>query len=245
MRVPLRALLVIAVVAAICVGGPRVTDSDPMIAADVALLAGLLVWAVLVARETWRGWRIARALRGRTLVTEIAGVRCCVVAGGTMQAFALGILRPRIYVSERLLVEMPPRELRAVVLHEEYHRRTYAPLRAAALRSLLELAAVSRSAKSSLADRLADLEREADAFAMQLGAGPEMLAAALVRTDADVAPSGASFGAAAERRLEALLAAATGTAPQAVPLPPLEWLVPAVALLVPVACYLMGLAPLA
>lgn len=162
-----------------------------------------------------------------------------------MQAFALGVLRPTIYVSERLLTELSRRELRAVVLHEEHHRRTRAPLRAAALRSWLALAGWSRPARTRLTDRLADLEREADAFAMAHGTSPATLAAALLQTDALVAGAGASFGAAADRRLEALLAAAADGPSRSVPLPPIEWLVPAAGLALPMACYLLGIAQLA
>ncbi len=79
---------------------------------------------------------------------------------------------------------------------------------------------------------------------MAHGTSPATLAAALVRTDALVAGSGASFRAATDRRLEALLAAAAGRPSRSVPLPPLGWLVPAASLVLPVACYLVGIAPL-
>ncbi len=244
MRVPLRESLILAAALVSCAVGPRVTHPDPMLAVDLVITAALGAWAVLFARDAWRGHKLGRALTARSTVADVAGVQCRVVLGGAMEAFALGALRPRIYVSERLLTELPRGELRAVVLHEEYHRRTHAPLRAAALRSWLQLAGWSRWARARLADRLADLEREADAFAMAHGTSPATLAAALVRTDALVAGSGASFGAAADRRLEALLAAAAGGPSRSVPLPPLEWLVPAASLVLPVACYLLGIAPL-
>ncbi len=244
MRVPLRASLIVAVALVVCAAGPRVTHADPMLAVDLAFITTVIAWAVLVARDAWRGWRLGRLLTARSVGADVAGVRCRVVAGGAMQAFALGVLRPTIYVGERLVSELPPRELRAVVLHEEYHRRTYAPLRAAALHSWLELAALSRPARVRLADRLADLEREADAFAMEHGTSPATLAAVLVRTDAFATGLGASFGAAADRRLEALLEAAAGGSSSSIPLPPLEWLVAAAGLALPAACYLMGFAPL-
>ena len=253
MRVPPRASLIAVALVAICLGVPRVTGNDPMLVTDVALLGALVVWALLVGREVLRGRKLGRALMARSTTSDIAGVRCRVVAGAGRQAFVLGAFRPTIYVSERLLVELPSHELRAVVLHEEHHRRTHGPLRASALRALRDLAVLSKSARVSLAERLADLEREADAFAMGLGTSPTTLAAALVSVDATTTGSAAAFvehggrgidfGAAGDRRVSALLAADAGGADPAASVPPLEWLLPVAGLVLPLACYLAGLAP--
>ena len=238
MRVQPRASLIAVALLAICLGGPLVT---------------LAAWAVLVGREAWRSWRLGCELVSRSVAADVAGMRCRVVAGADLRAFALGLLRPTIYVSERLLVELPAHELRAVVLHEEYHRRTYGPLRAAALRALLDRAVLPRSVRARFADRLVDLECEADAFAMRRGSHPASLAAALVRVDAaDTLASaafaangarGIDFGAAGDRRVSALLAAAADPADRPAPLPPLEWLVPLAGLVLPLACFLAGFLP--
>ena len=256
MRVPWRAPLVgasVAAVVAVCAAGPRIEGTDPMIGADLALFGLLAAWLVLVVQEARVAWHLGRALAASCIAGDAAGTPCRIVRGAGQEAFVLGVLRPTIYVGERLAAELSPRELRAVVLHEEYHRRTRAPLRAAALRAMLRLAAPSRAAQALLANRLADLERAADAFAMGLGASPATLAAALIRVDAAGAGAaaafgadgsrGTAFGAAADRRVDALLAAASGRPVRTAPLPPLEWLVPVVALVVPLACYLMGLVP--
>lgn len=253
MRVPPQAPLIAVAFLAVCLGVPRVTGNDPMFVADVAILGALVVWSLLVGREVWCGWKLGRALMARSTASDIAGVRCRVVAGAGLQAFVLGVRRPTIYVSERLVVELPPRELRAVVLHEEHHRRTQGPLRAAALRALLGLAVLSKSARGRLADRLADLEREADAFAMGFGASPATIAAALVRVDAATTGAAAAFaahggqgidfGAAGDRRVSALLAADGGGSDREALLPPLEWLVPVANVLIPLVCYVAGLMP--
>lgn len=44
-------------------------------------------------------------------------------------AFCFGLLKPRIYLSTSLIEALVDRELKAVLLHEDHHRRHYDPLR--------------------------------------------------------------------------------------------------------------------
>ena len=255
MRVPLALTLAgaaLAAVATACLASPRPIGVDPMIGVDLTLVGLLASWLVMVIHDGWVASRLGRALTATSAGGDVAGVACRIIPG-SHEAFVLGVLRPTMYVGKGLINDLSPRELRAVALHEEYHRRTYAPLRAAALRALLHLSAPSRTACSFIADRLADLEREADAFAMGHGSSPATLAAALVRVDAVAsgasaafaphAGRGIDFGAAGDRRVAAVLAAASGRPDRAAPLPPLEWLVPVAGLVVPLVCSLAGLVP--
>jgi hypothetical protein len=76
-----------------------------------------------------------RRLRGERCVVRIdesGPIAFCVIADAAPQAFCGGLLRPRIYVSQGALDALPERELRAVLAHEEHHRRRRDPLRLSA-----------------------------------------------------------------------------------------------------------------
>ena len=104
----------------------------------VVVLAVLGLAGVVLARgvRTWtRALAAQRRLRGERCVVRIDGagpVAFCVIAGAVPQAFCAGLLRPRIYVSQAALDALDERELRAVLAHEEHHRRRRDPLRLSA-----------------------------------------------------------------------------------------------------------------
>ncbi|OGN86688.1 MAG: hypothetical protein A2X23_04875 [Chloroflexi bacterium GWC2_73_18] len=229
-------------IAAYCAIAGQLSRGDPMVALELAGAAMLAAWAVLLARIVWRGRRLARALGARCRDRSLAGVACRIVRGGGRHAFVLGPIRPRIYVGDGMLAALDADELQAVVLHEDHHRRTFAPLRAAALEAWLALVGRWGPLRRPLADRLIDLEEEADAHALRRGVDPATLASALVKADAAPARAGAAFVSAADRRLESLLAAAAGETRIVAPRLPFEWLPPAAVATLALACHLSGLA---
>ena len=158
------------------------------------LVGGLAAFVFLRAassliRQLRRQRAFLRALPLRG-ATELHGYTVRVFPGGPLDVFCAGMLRPAVYVSERMLRETSSCELRAILLHEDHHRRRRDPLR-------LVLARVVSDAfrplppLASLADRqraLSDLS--ADAAAVRALGSAQPLAAALVRFDASagVAP---------------------------------------------------------
>ena len=105
--------------------------------------AGLAVLAVLVLLTAVlvRGARAVVGLQsaqrrlsrelGVLAVEQRGGVRYHRIAGTTPQAFCVGMVRPRICVSEDAFAALDERELQAVLAHEEHHRRRRDPLRLA------------------------------------------------------------------------------------------------------------------
>jgi TonB family protein len=73
-----------------------------------------------------------RRLEGALSGTSIPPDRVMVVEALSLPCVS-GLVRPRILVPERLLPVLAPEELRALLLHEDAHRRRREPLRSAAL----------------------------------------------------------------------------------------------------------------
>ncbi|MBI3746300.1 MAG: M48 family metalloprotease [Chloroflexi bacterium] len=230
-------------VVAVCLAIAPTQGRDPILAVELAGLAILSIWTGIGLRETLRGRRLAHALDHRSAPDEPTGVPCRVVREGGRHAFVLGAIRPNIYVGDELLRTLDTDELRAVLLHEEHHRRTLAPLRAIALEAWLTLAGRSALARAALLDRLTDLEVEADAAALRWGADPSALASALLKIDVSLT-AGASFAAAPAERLRTLVALAAGDERVGGPRLPYEWLPVAAAAIVALACHLSGLSAL-
>ncbi len=105
----------------------------------VAVLGlGLLGSAALVrgVRSATRQVRATRrTLRAITVTAEheLAGERVLIIAGTTSQAFCMGVVRPRIYLSRIVLERLGTSELHAVIAHEAHHARHRDPLRLAVL----------------------------------------------------------------------------------------------------------------
>jgi Zn-dependent protease with chaperone function len=233
-----------AAVAVICLAAARTSPGDPMLGLEAFSLGVLTIWSAVGLRAVLQGRRLARALNARSAPDVPEGVACRIVQGGGRRAFVLGVIRPQIYLGDELMQRLDAHELRAVLLHEEHHRRTLAPLRAVALEAWLTLLGRVGPARRGLLDRLTDLEEEADAAALRRGADPSALASALVKTDSSFA-LGTSFGTVSARRLRTLVALADGTELKDDPRLPYEWLPVAAVAIVALACHVSGLSPFA
>src|SRR3990172_1928672 len=155
-----------------CLALGAIVGGDPMLALEVGGTAVAVLWATLVARELVRSQRLSRALAIDARQAVLSGVAIHVTPSLRADAVVVGSIRPRIYVGSELLATLSDDELRAVVLHEDHHRRTRAPLRAAALGAWLRLLGRSKRVRDVLVDRLADLETLADADAIRRGSSP-------------------------------------------------------------------------
>lgn len=92
----------------------------------------------LAALSAYRQIRASRryidTLAVRPIPLAVEGVGCHLIASAEPQAFCAGFLRPRIYLSEGARDQLEADELRAVLAHEEHHRRRRDPLRLLAAR---------------------------------------------------------------------------------------------------------------
>lgn len=205
-----------------CLVTGAVLGDAAMLAIEVAGSALLAMWAVLVARELVRSQRLSWALARDSREASVFGVLVRVTPALGTDALVVGVLRPVIYVGAALIATLSDDELRAVVLHEDHHRRTRAPLRAAALGAWVRLLGRSSRVHRVLLDRLADLETFADGDAIERGSSPRSLARALLKGEASLRP--VSFAYAAERRVGQLLDRAAGAPVAATVRLPCEWL---------------------
>ncbi len=158
----------------------------PFIAPVVAVVA--VRAAASMARQVSAHRRLLRRLTGRVAVVQ--GHLVVVVPGRDPCAFCAGMLRPAVYLSEGTLA-VEPRALRAILAHEEHHRRRRDPLRLVLARTVADafrpLPPFARLAERQAA--VADLLADEAAVAAVGEARP--LAAALARFDesgAGVAP---------------------------------------------------------
>ncbi|MEW5990390.1 MAG: hypothetical protein AB1736_03470 [Chloroflexota bacterium] len=193
-----------------------------MLAIEVAGMALVTLWAVLVARDLLRAERVSRALSRSARQTSMFGVPVRVTRELGPDAIVVGSLHPVIYVGAGLLATLSDDEIRAVVLHEDHHRRMRAPIRAAALGAWLRIFGRSGRVRGALLDRLSDLETLADTDAIERGSSPGSLARALLKGDASLQP--VSFAYAADRRVERLLDRAAGVQAESGGRLPYEWL---------------------
>lgn len=195
---------------------------DPMLSLEVGAVALLSAWLLLVGRDLWRARVLARELNLGSVEVVLAGVPCRLLQRGSREAFVLGAIAPTIYLGDGFVAVLDAEELRGVLLHEEHHRRTRAPLRTAALQAWLRLANPFSALRRLFGARLADLEVAADAFAISRGAPPSALASALLKGDRSAA-GGVAFSQATDMRIAALVAAGNGR-PSIGSHPPFEWL---------------------
>ena len=205
-----------------CVALGTLVGGDPMLAVEVAGSTLAVLWTVMVARELVRSEGLSSLLAGDAQETSMFGVPVCVTRALAMDAIVVGSIRPVIYVGADLLAALSDDELQAVVLHEDHHRRTRAPIRAAALGAWLRLVGRSDRVRSVLIDRLSDLEALADADAIRRGSSPQSLARALLKGEPSL--QRVSFTHVSERRIEQLLDRAAGDPVKAAGRLPYEWL---------------------
>ncbi len=208
---------------------------DPMLAVEIGGVALAALWGALVARELIGSKRLASALSVGAADIRLFGVPCRVTPALGTDALVVGSVRPRIFVGVPLVSALTEDELEAVVYHEDHHRRTRAPFRAAALGAWLRLFGRSESIRSMILGRLTDLETLADADAMRRGSSPRSLARALLKGDAGLQP--VAFSYAADQRIERLLDRAAGVGIAASGRPPYEWLPVAFFALATLGCH--------
>lgn len=205
-----------------CVALSALLGGDPMLAVEVAGAALVVLWAAMVSRELVRSQRLSWSLAGDAHETTMFGVQFRVSPALDTDAIVVGSIRPVIYVGAELLAALSDDELRAVIYHEDHHRRTRAPVRAAALGAWLRLFGRSNRVRGVLVDRLSDLEALADADAIRRGSSPRSLARALLKGEAS--PQPVSFAYAAERRVGQLLDRAADVPVEPAGRLPYEWL---------------------
>ncbi len=218
-----------------------VTGSDPMLAVELAALSLLATWSVHIGRGVRKALTEATRLSAGSQPVDVAGNEVRLLDIGSPAAFVSGLLRPRIYVSPPLIEILDRPELHGVLLHEQHHRQTLAPLRSLALESWQRALGWLPPARRALTARLAALEIEADAAAIASGVAPATLASALVKCGAGL-PGSASpaFSAAAEIRIAELVARGRGQRVDRRLSVPVEWAAPVSALIAIWVCHLVG-----
>lgn len=221
-----------------CSVGALLVGGDPMLAVEAASAAVLLAWLARLAAHMWRERSVTRRLAADGFPAQIAGVDCRLLKDLGPQALVSGWIRPRVFVGNDLLRILDEAELRGVALHEEHHRRTHAPLRAAAVQAWLALFGRVPAVGEHLVRRLADLERQADRYAISCGATPAALASALLK--AAPAEGAGAFSWAAEQRIHGLLAL-TGNQPWPASSWPIEWIPAAMVMGTLALCHGLGL----
>ena len=230
------ALLASIVIVAACAGAARAIGGDPMLGAELGVFGMTAGWLTLLSKSVNAGLAGQREMQLRTRLTPMRGRALRVIDGHqSNEAFVLGPLRPEIFVSRALLDTLDAEELEAVLLHEEHHQRTLAPLRTLALTSWMRMVGVVPVLVRWIQRRLDQLEVDADRYALAAGASPATIASALVKCDRTAGSAALGYASAAEVRLRQLL----GDQPRGdLASTPIEWVAPAVLSLGIVLCHL-------
>ena len=232
---PLAGSALAAVTWCFVLGG--LAGGDPMFLVEALAGSGLTLWAFHVARELVAAWRVERTLEAAAVPTVIGGVACRLTRAIGVDAVVIGAFRPRIYVGFDLVRTLSAEELQAVLYHEDHHRATRAPLRAAALTGWLRLLGRAAPVRNIVLDRLADLETLADAEALRRGSTAGSIARALLKGGEPLGmPAGFSY--AADRRVETLLNHVDGDEPAGSRRLPYEWLPIAMFAVAAIGCHL-------
>lgn len=176
--------------------GAQIRALMVLFAGAACLLAAVAMWRV--GRELLLGRRLHHASKPGE-VNGVAIRRLHVDA-----PFVAGIIRPTIYWPADVPARLSERERRAVVLHEEHHRRHAAPRRLLVLGVFGTLIPVPPF-RRHLDVMRAQLEIEADEGALAAGATRGALASALLKLAPTRASYGAGFTTAADLRLRSLL----------------------------------------
>jgi hypothetical protein len=233
------ALTAVLVVAAGSLGWCLLLDDllghDHVLAFEFSALSIAALWAGLTIRELTTWHRLALSLAADAEHVELFGVRCWLTSGIGADAVVLGPIRPRIFVGRALARALTTDELQAVIYHEDHHRRTFAPIRAAALAAWLRIFGRWTRIRMVVVDRLSQLEVLADADAIRRGSSPASLARALLKGDAT--PQPISFSYAANERVERLLEQAAGVRPDKSERLPYEWLPVALLAIATLGCH--------
>jgi beta-lactamase regulating signal transducer with metallopeptidase domain len=220
-----------------CIVVGAIADGDPMLIVEAVVGSVILLWMLQVIRELLPLWRLAETLATEAVAIVIGGIGCRITPALGADAVVVGAIRPRIYVGADLVDRLTNDEIEAVLYHEEHHRLTRAPLRAAAISSWLRLFGRADRIRQLLLDRLADLETMADAEALRRGSTAGSLARALLKGGEPIGLT-AAFSYAADRRVEQLLDHVDGDAPAGSRRLPYEWLPIAMFAVTAIGCHI-------
>ena len=123
---------------------PGMMAATLIVAARAVIITALLIGVSQLGKRLWQTYRFVAKLQVATGVkpTATPSVRLAslcttlglarpvtVLATPVPLAFCFGLLNPAICLSTGLIETLTDRELKAVLLHEEHHRRHYDPLR--------------------------------------------------------------------------------------------------------------------
>jgi Zn-dependent protease with chaperone function len=173
----------------------------------LASLAGFTrtAWAYVGARRLLRALPLAERAEGPLAVrARAAGTRLYVLASARPTAFCVGLIRPRIVVSNGLLARLDPEEQEAVVWHEAVHARGREPLKCLLARLAAQTFFWMPVLAALLERYLLVKELAADRAAMAR-TSRRALAGALTQVLAQPAPAAAvGFGEAAAARVDRL-----------------------------------------
>lgn len=200
-RQRLRQLLVAA--AGTCLAGGAAVGRPVLPTVAAVAASGFTLWLAVAAVAARRHARLARDLQAFTRPAEVAGVAVRVGLLPTA-AMVAGLWRPQIYCDADTLALLTGEERRALVLHEDGHRRGRDPLRLVALDALavvLERLGAGRWLQARKARR----EIAADRYALARGAERPAIASALLKLQPGEQATTVGFRSAAELRLRALL----------------------------------------
>lgn len=214
--------LVLAALLTVCGAIGSSMSTDPWLLPEGMALAATAAWLVRFICRLRAMASAAQRLGAMSEPGDLEGLAYRVVSDPGFKAFVLGAARPRIWLSDGSLRVLDPGALRAVVLHEEHHRRTRAPLRTAALEAWMATLGRVPGVGRVLEQRLAQIEIDADAYAMQHGARRSDLARALLI--ADQAAPGTAFSGGAEARVRSLAGSSPESACIGFGRLPVEWL---------------------
>jgi Zn-dependent protease with chaperone function len=197
--------------------GLKVTYPTLNVAAG-ALLALAVLGAVVLLTAVWEAVHQARAtgrlVRGLRVLGPLSGhADISLVDHPAPEAFCVGLLRPRIFISTAAVELLDADQLAAVVEHERHHRHARDPLRLMCGR-VLARAVFFLPILRPLRDRYADVaEQHADYAAVRDGPGGRAaLAGALLAFDASAPPGTSGIS---PHRVDSLLGAAPRWRPPA------------------------------
>lgn len=223
-------------IVAACAVTARAIGGDPMLGAELGAIGLTAGWLALLSRSMSVSAQGQRELQRRTRPIRLRGRLLRVIdTSRASEAFVLGPLRPEIFVSRSLLETLDSEELEAVLLHEEHHQRTLAPLRTLALVAWMRMVGLVPVLRGWIDRRLAQLEIDADRHALAGGATPAALASALVKCDTSGVSVGSGYASATDVRLRQLLGEESRVT---IASTPIEWLAPAVLSLGLALCHL-------
>ena len=179
-----------------------------------ALSAAVVSVAVVVATAAVRHGRLVRRLRARSEPAEFAGTPVLTGPIGDA-AFVAGLSRPAIFCDQNLPEQLTPRQLDAVLLHEQAHQRARDPARLLLVGLVAPVLRVTPVGRQWLATQLARREIAADRYAMARGARASDLAGALLTLPRLARTHVAGFTPAVDLRLQVLLGDGVAVMPPA------------------------------